>query len=422
MLPAILAGLRRVTNWTGIALLEDQDVRDPLVVHAMASGGADTGHRNDPFGGDLLWIQQALRGAVRRFPRDAVLMVVSDDVNELGLLPLSSAPVTTPLTTPTGASPLRPVRLASTAMPTLLALIGAISVSPPCYLVVTRAMIPPDNAPLAALHLTPTTMQAGLAHWDDADVVLLRAAAAGLAVWLGSARRARLLADERSFIATTIHQLRNIATPASGFAQIIGYQTSHGNAPNAETLTRLLNQIDRLSHDIDAMQQATDAQHQTITIVKQPVPLPSMVQEAVAQARLYTARHDISIVDPLPEVVVHIDRERIIHVLCALLHNSITYTPAGGPIRVQATVRREGVVISVTDNGIGIPSDHLASVFEPYYRVPAVVQAGYPGVGLGLYVSQAILRLHGGDIALHSTISMGTTATMVLPVLVDGHS
>jgi len=152
-----------------------------------------------------------------------------------------------------------------------------------------------------------------------------------------------------------------------------------------------------------------------------PAPLSLLVEESVrivsglaASAAIACAPGD------LPDVVVRVDARSIKQILVNLLGNAIKFTPAGGRIAVNAAFATDGVRIAVADTGIGIPAARLAGVFEAFARADARAARGGGGAGLGLWISRALARLHGGDLTLSSVEGLGTTATLTLPLaLVD---
>ncbi len=112
---------------------------------------------------------------------------------------------------------------------------------------------------------------------------------------------------------------------------------------------------------------------------------------------------------------VYADREKIEQVLINIIGNSIKYTRDGGVIRVSATGDENGITVTVTDNGIGIPEEDLAHIFERFYRVEKSRTAETGGTGLGLAIAKEIAVAHGGDITVNSKAGIGTTMTLTLP-------
>jgi signal transduction histidine kinase len=99
-----------------------------------------------------------------------------------------------------------------------------------------------------------------------------------------------------------------------------------------------------------------------------------------------------------------------------LVSNAIKYSPDNTQVTVSAVRDGEHAAISVADQGYGIPEADLTRVFEKFYRVPRVEDAGVPGTGLGLALVREIAELHGGTIAVASKINQGSTFTLRIPL------
>jgi two-component system, OmpR family, sensor histidine kinase MtrB len=113
-------------------------------------------------------------------------------------------------------------------------------------------------------------------------------------------------------------------------------------------------------------------------------------------------------------VVVRGDPTRLTQVVTNLLSNAIKYSPRGGRVRVQLARAQDEVMLSVSDEGVGIPPDEYERIFEPFRRSKGS-SAEIPGIGLGLSVSRRIVRAHGGDIEVVSQIGAGSTFRVRLP-------
>ena len=99
-----------------------------------------------------------------------------------------------------------------------------------------------------------------------------------------------------------------------------------------------------------------------------------------------------------------------------LLENAVKYSREHGEIRLQATQRGPEIVLSVSDDGIGISKDQLPRIFERFYRADKARSRELGGTGLGLSIVKHIAQLHGGGVEAQSEVGKGTTIRVVLPI------
>jgi two-component system, OmpR family, sensor histidine kinase BaeS len=119
----------------------------------------------------------------------------------------------------------------------------------------------------------------------------------------------------------------------------------------------------------------------------------------------------------LSEDIGTVSRTEEGQVLGNLLDNALRHTPAGGIVTISATTRRTGgVALAVTDTGDGIPAEHLAHVFERFYRVDAGRDRAHGGSGIGLAIAKALVEGHGGQLTATSPgTGQGSTFRVLLP-------
>jgi two-component system sensor histidine kinase SenX3 len=98
-----------------------------------------------------------------------------------------------------------------------------------------------------------------------------------------------------------------------------------------------------------------------------------------------------------------------------LVSNAIKYSPDGTDVTISARADEEFLAIEVADRGYGIPPADLERIFEKFYRVPRVQDAGTPGTGLGLSLVREIAELHRGSVAVKSDVDQGSTFTLRIP-------
>ncbi len=117
---------------------------------------------------------------------------------------------------------------------------------------------------------------------------------------------------------------------------------------------------------------------------------------------------------PKTDVAVRVDIEKTRQILLNLISNSVKFTPRGGKIDITCVVASDVVEVRVTDSGIGIPTDRLESVFEPFVQVHRSLKEPTGGVGLGLAISRDLARAMGGDLRVNSTEGVGSTFSLTL--------
>lgn len=117
---------------------------------------------------------------------------------------------------------------------------------------------------------------------------------------------------------------------------------------------------------------------------------------------------------PLP--FAYIDPKKISLVFANILENAVSYTPAGGSVRIQSDARGNTIFISIEDTGIGIPREQFRYLFNKFFRAPNAVTTKPNGSGLGLFIAKNIVEKHGGSIRIESEEGKGTRVFLTLPI------
>ena len=118
---------------------------------------------------------------------------------------------------------------------------------------------------------------------------------------------------------------------------------------------------------------------------------------------------------PLNPIWVEIDTDKMTQVLDNILNNAIKYSPDGGQITVSMTTTETQLIISISDQGLGIPKKDLPLIFDRFYRVDKARSRAQGGTGLGLAIAKEIIKQHQGFIWAKSEYGKGSTFTIVLP-------
>jgi CheY-like chemotaxis protein len=129
------------------------------------------------------------------------------------------------------------------------------------------------------------------------------------------------------------------------------------------------------------------------------------------------AGHELILKLPPEPIMLDADPERLVQVLVNLLSNAVKYTLRGGRIEVSAEREGDEMRLSVKDNGFGIPTDKLDSVFEMFGQLDRSLETGHKGLGIGLALASALVSMHGGTITAHSEgLGRGSEFIVRLPV------
>jgi signal transduction histidine kinase len=138
------------------------------------------------------------------------------------------------------------------------------------------------------------------------------------------------------------------------------------------------------------------------------------ILEDVAQS--FHDRPPTVVVAAMPELLVDIDVVQIRTVFRNLLENAVKYSlPDSRPVEVSAAQEGDKIVIRVTDDGVGIPEEDKANLFEPFFRVDRSRSKKTGGYGLGLSIAKRIVEAHGGTIAVENSVTRGASFVVTLP-------
>jgi signal transduction histidine kinase len=153
-----------------------------------------------------------------------------------------------------------------------------------------------------------------------------------------------------------------------------------------------------------------------LVIEHQPVRLPKLAKEIADEMQLRTDTHHFIVDFPPDFPIIDADPRRVTQVMRNILDNAIKYSPGGGLILIHGGIRRNDVVVSISDQGVGISPEDLIPLFDKYFRVKASTGYHVAGTGLGLPVARAIVEAHGGHIWAESDVGQGTTLYFSLPL------
>lgn len=245
----------------------------------------------------------------------------------------------------------------------------------------------------------------------------------GAAELRGIARRFNAIADALArqndlrvaYLAGVAHDLRNPLAALQLSASAIG---SGGPLPPEDRLRQAMavvdRQVTRLNRMVGDLLETVriEAGHLSLHVAEHD--LSQIVRDVVQLFEGTSLKHDLCVELPERPVVVRCDPVRIEQTLSNLVSNAIKYSPRGGPVLVSVRLDVESAVVSVTDQGLGIPTEDLEAIWEPFRRSGASKEL-VAGVGLGLSSARRIVAAHGGTISVRSVLGIGSTFSFSLP-------
>ena len=215
------------------------------------------------------------------------------------------------------------------------------------------------------------------------------------------------------------HDLRN---PVSAVKMLAGSILAEAESRELPAdLTERVDIMRQAAAQIDALIQdlldVTRLEAGRLTVSAHDVAPAPLVEAALQAMRTLAESSGLSLAasyqEPLPRVSA--DPERVTQLLSNLVGNSIKFTAAGGRVEVLVQPHGDGVIVSVSDTGEGIPEEQLPHVFERFYQVSGSRTGSRHGAGLGLPIARGIVEAHGGTIAIESKPGRGTTVRFTLP-------
>jgi PAS domain S-box-containing protein len=221
------------------------------------------------------------------------------------------------------------------------------------------------------------------------------------------------------FVSTVSHELRTPLTSIKGFIRTLLDDTEgyYDREMQMEFYRIIDTECDRLVRLIsDLLNLSRIESGRTLELVLTEVDLGRLTDRVVESQRSYTNNHQFDLIMPsdLPKITA--DQDKIEQVLTNLLSNAIKYSPDGGKITISARQVGENVAVSVSDQGIGIPEEHLGKLFTRFHRVDSRDARKQYGTGIGLYLVKHLVEAHRGEITVESQVGEGSTFTFVLPV------
>jgi PAS domain S-box-containing protein len=217
------------------------------------------------------------------------------------------------------------------------------------------------------------------------------------------------------FISMASHELKTPVTTLNLHTQLLERQLQgQTDAKYSASLVRMKEQIDRLTNLINDLLDLSKITAGKLEYRDDLFDITDLVLETVNSLQSITSTHTI-LVEGRVRKKIRADKDRISQVIINLLTNAIKYSPHSKEVLVRLLEHKDRIDLKVIDTGIGIPSEHTKKIFERFYQVALPKEKTYPGLGIGLYICNQIIKRHGGEMAVESSLGRGSTFSFSLP-------
>jgi PAS domain S-box-containing protein len=226
---------------------------------------------------------------------------------------------------------------------------------------------------------------------------------------VSAARRLDEMREE--FLATAAHEFKTPLAVIKAYAQLMARREPR----EAAALAVIQRQVNRLNRLVQHLLDSSRLRLEAGGVPAERFDLAALAREVVELMRPSAPAHRLEVDAPVPVPVVA-DRDRIEGVITCLVDNAVRFSPSGGPVRLRVGIEGGEARVAVADEGVGIPLERQAQIFERYYRAHAGTPHDYGGLGLGLEMSRELVERHGGRMWFESAPGAGSTFHFGLPL------
>jgi signal transduction histidine kinase len=265
-------------------------------------------------------------------------------------------------------------------------------------------------------------------RYDDHDERQVATLAHFAALWIDNVRLFQEAAQvealrkvdqlKSELLSTVSHELRTPLASIKGYtSSLLRDDVEWDPDTRREFLQIIDEESDRLTGLIEDVLQMSEIEAGVLRVARQPVKVSRLAQKVIKKLRPQSRERALTVATSgdVPETMA--DPRRIEQVLHNLVVNALKYSQDGTPVAIRIERRGSAIQVSVKDQGIGIPPEHLEHVFERFYRVEGTLSRQTGGSGLGLSICRGIIEAHGGRIWVESQPGKGSTFFFTVPII-----
>ena len=217
------------------------------------------------------------------------------------------------------------------------------------------------------------------------------------------------------FLNIASHELRGPMTIIKGYLTMFEAGSLGELSPKANAvLPLLISKSDEIHWMLEQMLEASRLEEGRLELNRKLRDVVEVTDMAIDGVRMLLRGHDLNVDEPADPLEADLDPDRFQMVVRNLLSNAAKYSPAGSDIKVRIESNDGMATVSVTDQGVGISLQDQANLFTRFGRIQATQHV--QGTGLGLWLSREIARMHDGDLTVQSSVGIGSTFTLAVPL------
>ncbi len=224
--------------------------------------------------------------------------------------------------------------------------------------------------------------------------------------------------ERKEFVANVSHELRTPLTTMRSYVEALaeGAWQDDGLAPKFLEVTQ--NETERMIRLVNDLLQLSKLDSRDYKLNKELVDFMVFYNRIIDRFEL-TKEQNVIFERKLPKHVafVEIDEDKLTQVLDNIISNAMKYSPEGGKITFSIKEQEQQIIVSVADNGVGIPKENISKIFDRFYRVDKARTRRLGGTGLGLAIAKEMVEAHGGRIWASSKEGKGTKISFTLPYI-----
>jgi PAS domain S-box-containing protein len=288
------------------------------------------------------------------------------------------------------------------------------------------SVIPPSEMPTARALRGETTLGALMVlHHPDHTVWVLASAApirtpdgeqSGAVATFTDITPLHNLQEQQLLLHLVSHDLRTPLAIISGYVSLIADRVQELGVNGAITtsLNAIQHSVKRMVVMIEDLTELARVEGGQLQLKREPVELPTYLRDFLQRSAAVfdESRIHLDVAAAVPAVLA--DNDRLERIVSNLLSNAIKYSDPGSLVLLRVHTQDDEIVVSVTDHGRGIPAEDVPHLFQRFYRAKSERRA--EGIGLGLYITKALVEAHGGRIWVESEVGRGSMFSFTLPM------